>query len=134
LIIGLSALRLILILSNVLQIINFLSLNKKIMAQKTCSNGHKYTGDKCPYCPGIGPKLRLHKTRLFGTTIRETIDVLKQKPSQRQDATAAHDRKVILCRIAVSVAGLVFAAIFFTGEDHGTATGLVGTVIGYWLK
>ncbi|MDR1169692.1 MAG: hypothetical protein LBK97_02530 [Prevotellaceae bacterium] len=106
------------------------------MAKKKCSKGHEYRGDKCPYCPGTDPKLRPHKTRLFGTTIRETIDILKHKPSKQQkDTVAAHNRKIIRIRIAVSLAGLVFAAIFFlTTEEKGTAIGLVGTVTGYWLK
>jgi hypothetical protein len=106
------------------------------MAQKICSNGHKHTGDKCPYCPGTDPKLRPHKTRLFGTTIRETVDVFKTaRKTEKPDKNVWRERKIILCRTAISLAVLVAAVVFVVMEEQrGTGIGLIGTVIGYWLK
>jgi hypothetical protein len=106
------------------------------MNKKICKNGHSYKGEKCPYCPDGGRPGKPHKTRLFGTTIRETIDVLKPvRISVTADKTAKRDRKIIFTRVAISTIVLVAAVIFaVTEEQRGTGIGLFGTVIGYWLK
>jgi hypothetical protein len=104
------------------------------MATKTCRNGHKYKGNTCPHCPNPNPDER-RKPKVFGTTIQETIDALKPaRLSKQTDKTVKQNRKIILFRLMISVAILVIAGVFFTTEEKGTATGLIGTVIGYWLK
>ena len=105
------------------------------MTKKICNNGHRYSGEECPYCPGSGPK-KPHKTQLFGTTVRETVEILKfARNADRKDKTAQHNRIIIFTRVAVSMVMIVVATLFVvTEEQHGTGIGLFGTVIGYWLK
>ena len=111
------------------------------MAKKTCLNGHQYTGDKCPYCPGpenLNKKIQ-PKPRMFGTTIREMLDVLKPAHASKQADAAVlkRDRNIILFRMVVSAAVIAAAAVcvfVFTEKHTSTGIGLFGTVIGYWLK
>jgi hypothetical protein len=103
------------------------------MAKKICNNGHKYSGEKCPYCPG-GEKHRC-KTRLFGTTIRETVTVLQSVGKKDMaDKSIKREQRIILCRMLFSLAMLAISIIFYIKGDKGTATGLIGTITGYWLK
>jgi hypothetical protein len=103
------------------------------MTTKICKNGHKYSGKKCPYCPNGDRPGKPHKTRLFGTTIRETVEILK--PADKANKTVQRDRRVIFTRVAVSVVVLVAAVVFVISEEsRGTGIGLFGTIIGYWLK
>jgi hypothetical protein len=101
------------------------------MATKRCKNGHKYKGDKCPYCPN--PNKR--KIRIFGTTIRETIDTLKPvHSSDKSEKISKQEKYLVLIRTGASLA-LCIIAIFclFNGKDE-VSIGLGGTIIGYWLK
>jgi hypothetical protein len=108
------------------------------MAKKTCPNGHQYTSDKCPYCPDPDNprKKKQQKTRLFGTTIRETLDEFKPAHASKQDdiKVLKHDRKIILFRVAVSAAVLVTAIVCVSTKEQSAGIGLFGTLIGYWLK
>jgi hypothetical protein len=106
------------------------------MATKICKNGHKYKGDKCPHCPsGRTKRTGEIKTRIFGTTIRETIDAFKPVySSDKSEKISKQEKYLVLIRTGASLA-LCIIAIFclFNGKDE-VSIGLGGTIIGYWLK
>ncbi|MDR0233169.1 MAG: hypothetical protein LBI82_13805 [Dysgonamonadaceae bacterium] len=101
---------------------------------KICSKGHKYTGDKCPHCPGANLR-PVHKTRLFGTTIRETGKVFQSIVSSNKSQTVStKEKNVILIRTIASLTLAVVAIYFFTHEKQDVGFGLGGSILGYWLK
>lgn len=79
--------------------------------------------------------------RWIGTTLRETLDAL-QGPhfgaNERPARPIKLERLHAYFRIAVSLLALGFgASILLTttsGEIQSFGTGLIGTVVGYWLK
>lgn len=82
------------------------------MVKKTCTNGHKYIGNECPFCPGSNPKGR-EKARVFGTTIRETVEVFKSvSSSEKSQKISSKERNIILFRIVASLV-LAGVAIYF---------------------
>ncbi|MDR1348825.1 MAG: hypothetical protein LBJ63_10475 [Prevotellaceae bacterium] len=104
------------------------------MAKKKCSNGHEYTGSKCPYCPSTYPR-PTQKTRLFGTTIRETGQVFRSIVlSDKSQTVSAKEKNVILIRTIASLALAVVAIYFFAHEKQDVGFGLGGSILGYWLK
>jgi len=105
------------------------------MAKKICTNGHKYTGDKCPYCPDSEKPRIKPKTRLFGTTIRETVAVFKPASSSEQpQKISAKERNVIVFRTIASLTLAGVAVFFFTQGKQDVGFGLGGSIVGYWLK
>ena len=104
------------------------------MPKKICANGYKYTGNKCPFCPGSNPKRR-EKARVFGTTIRETVEVFKSVSStEKSQKISSKERNIILFRIAASLVLACVAIYFFTQRKQDVSFGLGGSVVGYWLK
>lgn len=75
--------------------------------------------------------------KLFGTTIKETINAFDILHLSEEQSTATKDDKVkSIGRIVISVL-LVFLAIYLlTNNDQNKELGgtIVGAVCGYWLK
>ena len=104
------------------------------MKKKVCENGHQYTGDQCPYCPNPNED-KILKNRIFGTTIRETIYSLNQINQPKGiNEMFRKNRKIVFLRIIISFLVFIAAFVFLLEGDKGTGTGLLGTVVGYWLK
>ena len=103
------------------------------MTKKSCPNGHKYTGEKCPYCPG-GERQR-RKTRVFGTTIRETVEAFKSvASSEKAQKISLRERNVILVRTVATLILAGVAVYFFIQGKQDVSCGLGGSIVGYWLK
>ena len=101
--------------------------------QKTCPNGHKYTGNKCPYCPG--GEWQRRKTKVFGTTIRETVEVFKSAcSSEKSQKISVRERNVVIFRTVASLVLAGVAIYFFTHGKQDVSFGLGGSILGYWLK
>ncbi len=76
-------------------------------------------------------------TKLFGTTIKETIDAFKPAHlGKTSNRSTKNDRIITYSRIAISII-LLFAATFLFIKDNDSSkvgAAIFGTIMGYWLK
>ena len=107
------------------------------MSAKICPNGHKYTGDRCFHCPDPDFELKrpVRKTRMFGTTIRETVEILQAVGSPKKaQRISVRERNIIYLRTIASLVLAGVAVYFFTQGKQDVGFGLGGSIVGYWLK
>lgn len=76
--------------------------------------------------------------KLFGSTIKETIDAFEGVKFGGEQASASKvDRQKAIMRIIISLLlfGLAVALIFaLDGKQDELASTIIGGIIGYWLK
>lgn len=75
--------------------------------------------------------------KLFGTTIKETLAAFKPiHLGSKQSTSSEEDRIKAIGRIIVTslLCGLSFYLVENGDDTKDVGLGLIGTIVGYWLK
>jgi len=71
--------------------------------------------------------------KIFGSTIKETIDSFQPRRHLGGDSAKKTERTITIIRLIVSVALIIISIV--VREQHILASvGLLGTILGYWIK
>jgi hypothetical protein len=74
-------------------------------------------------------------TKIFGTTIRETIDAFQPLHLGIKGNERFSKRQIAIGRIIVSILLIIAGTIFIVGtKNTELGSAIFGAVMGYWLK
>ena len=71
---------------------------------------------------------------IFGSTLRETLVAFKPRHLGAEKNATKRDKIIAIGRIIVTIL-LIFVATFcFVHQEVGSGAGIIGTIVGYWIK